>query len=102
VRARPQLRPGPDGVYGIALRSGKVLACFTLHELDTYSLKGGLAQGADREEWGPLLAPGAYRRVTTDAALPECTVGSGSAADAGQLVLRYDRVVVGVTGARLS
>ena len=60
VRARGVVRPGADGVFGLTLPGGKVLACFTLHELDTYSLRGGLAQDESRQ---PVGRPARPRRL---------------------------------------
>jgi hypothetical protein len=101
VRARGAVRTGADGVYGLVLPAGKVLSCFTFHELDRYSLAGGLAQDGLRQQWGALLAPGAYRSITVDAAQTECTVGTGANARAGAVWLRYDPLVVGTTGVPL-
>ena len=102
VRARGVVRPGADGVFGLALPGGKVLACFTLHELDTYSLRGGLAQDESRQQWGAQLAPGAYRTVTTDTAAPECAAGTGVGRAVPGLWLRYTPQLVGVTGTPLT
>jgi hypothetical protein len=101
VRARGVIRPGADGVFGLALPGGKVLACYTLHELDTYSLRGGLAQDESRQQWGAQLAPGGYRTVTTDTAEPECAAGAGVGRAVPGLWLRYTPQVVGVTGTPL-
>jgi hypothetical protein len=99
VRARGVVRPGADGVFGLALPGGKVLACFTLHELDTYSLPGGLAQNESRQQWGAQLAPGGYRTITVDTAEPECAAGTGVGSAVPGLWLRYTSQRVAVTGA---
>ncbi|HEY2787846.1 MAG TPA: hypothetical protein VGI72_00250 [Gaiellales bacterium] len=101
VRARGAVRPGADGVYGLTLPGGKVLACFTLHELDTYSLRGGLAQDESRRQWGAQLDPGAYRTITADTAEPECAAGAGIGRAVPGLWLRYTPQGVGVTGTPL-
>ena len=102
VRARGVVRPGSDGVFGLTLPGGRVLACFTLHELDTYSLRGGLAQDDSRRQWGWQLAPGGYRTVTTDTAAPECAAGTGVGPTVPHLWLQYTPQVVGVTGTPLT
>jgi hypothetical protein len=102
VRARGAVRPGADGAFGLTLPGGRVLACFTLHELDTYSLRGGLAQGDLRRQWGPELAPGGYRTITTDTAEPECAAGAGVGQAVPGLWLEYAPQVVGVTGTPLT
>ncbi len=98
VRARGVVRPAADGVYGLTLPGGKVLACFTLHELDTYSLAGGLAQDESRQQWGAQLAPGAYRTITVDTAEPECAAGTGVGRAVPGLWLQYTSQHVAVTG----
>jgi hypothetical protein len=102
VRARGAVRPGADGVYGLTLPGGKVLACFTLHELDTYSLRGGLAQDDSRQQWGAQLAPGAYGTITADTAEPECAAGTGVGRAVPGLWLQYTPERVGVTGTPLA
>jgi hypothetical protein len=102
VRARAVVRPGADGVFGLTLPGGKVLACFTLHELDTYSLRGGLAQDDSRRQWGAQLAPGAYRTITADTAEPECAAGTGVGRAVPGLWLQYTPQRVGVTGTPLA
>ncbi len=102
VRARGVVRPGADGVFGLSLPGGRVLSCFTLHELDTYSLRGGLAQGDLRRQWGPQLAPGGYRTITTDTAAPECAAGTGVGQAVPHLWLQYTPQVVAVTGTPLT
>jgi len=42
VRARAGLHVSADGVFGLTLPGGRVLACYTLHELDTYTIPGGI------------------------------------------------------------
>ncbi len=101
ARRRVALQPSVDGIFGLALPSGKVLSCFTLHDLDTYSLKSGLAQGATRSQWGASLPPGAYRSVTVNSANPTCVVGTGVGTKPGLLWMQYDSVVLNTTGVRL-
>jgi hypothetical protein len=102
VRARGVVRPVADGVFGLTLPGGKVLSCFTLHELDTYSLRGGLAQDESRQQWGAQLAPGAYRTITADTAAPECAAGTGAGRTVPHLWLQYTPQLVGVTGTPLA
>ncbi|MGZ4201272.1 MAG: hypothetical protein ACXVRH_04345 [Thermoleophilaceae bacterium] len=102
VRARGVVRPAADGVFGLTLPGGKVLACFTLHELDTYSLRGGLAQDDSRRQWGWQLAPGAYSTVTTDTGEPECAAGTGVGRTVPSLWLEYTPQLVAVTGTPLT
>jgi hypothetical protein len=102
VRARGVVRPGADGVFGLTLPGGRVLACFTLHELDTYSLRGGLAQDDSRQQWGAQLAPGAYGTITVDTAEPECAAGTGVGRAVPGLWLQYTPQHVGVTGTPLA
>jgi hypothetical protein len=98
VRARGVVRPAADGVFGLTLPRGRVLSCFTLHELDTYSLRGGLAQDDSRRQWGWQLAPGGYRTITADTAAPECAAGTGVGQTVPHLWLQYTPQLVGVTG----
>ena len=79
-----------------------MLACFTLHELDTYSLRGGLAQDDSRQQWGAQLAPGAYGTITVDTAEPECAAGTGVGRAVPGLWLQYTPQHVGVTGTPLA
>jgi hypothetical protein len=98
VRTRAKVRTTLDGVYGLVLPSGEYLSCFTLHLVATTSMKGGVQQDAGQEEWGKALAPGTYRNVTVDSAVPECMVGTGTGAVPGMLRLQYDTRVVSATG----
>jgi hypothetical protein len=102
VRSRALVRPRADGIFGLTLPSGRVLSCFTIHQLDTYSMPGGLAQNVARQQWGGLLAPGAYSSVRVDTAMPECTVGTGVGTKVGALWLRYDPQVVSTVGTPLT
>jgi hypothetical protein len=101
VRFRAALHLGTDGVYGLSLPGGRVLSCYTLHELDTYSLPGGLAQGESRQQWGQDLAPGAYRRIVADTDQPECAAGTGRGAATPTIWLQYTPQRVAVTGTPL-
>jgi hypothetical protein len=101
VRTRAAVEAAKDGVYGLSLSSGTVLSCFTLHVLGTTTLAGGLQQGAAQTQWSTLLAPGAYKSITVDAATPQCMVGSGVGTHPGKLRMQYDETIVGVTGVPL-
>ncbi|HXD68546.1 MAG TPA: hypothetical protein VN615_01690 [Gaiellales bacterium] len=101
IRARAGLRLGGDGVFGLTLPGGKVFACYTLHELDTYTLPGGLAQDESREQWGRQLAPGGYRSIVVDTDQPYCVAGSGRGAAVPPAWLEYSPQQVAVTGTRL-
>ena len=98
VRARAGLRVAADGVFGLTLPGGRVLACYTLHELDTYTIPGGLAQNDARQQWGPQLAPGGYRSIVVDSQQPYCAVGSGRGSAAPPVWLDYLQQRVAVTG----
>jgi hypothetical protein len=98
VRKRARVQTTLDGVYGLVLPSGEYLSCFTLHLLDTSTRKGGLQQDAGQDQYGPALAPGAYRSVTVDSAVPQCMVGTGTGAVPGMLRLQYDTRIVNTTG----
>lgn len=98
VRARAGLRVGADGVFGLALSGGRVLACYTLHELDTYTIPGGLAQNDARQQWGPQLAPGGYRSIVVDSEEPYCAAGTGRGSAVPHTWLDYLQQRVAVTG----
>ncbi len=98
VRARAGLRVGADGVFGLALSGGGVLACYTLHELDTYTIPGGLAQNDARQQWGPQLAPGGYRSIVVDSEEPYCAAGTGRGSAVPHTWLDYLQQRVAVTG----
>ena len=101
VRRRVSVQPRVDGIFGLALPSGKVLSCFTLHDLDTFSLKTGLAQGATRSQWGASLPTGTYRSITNNSANPTCVVGTGTGTNPGVVWMQYDSIVLNTTGIRL-
>ena len=101
VRIRSTIEGATDGVFGLSLSSGMVLSCFTLHELGTTTLAGGLLQGAAQRQWSQLLAPGTYRSITVDTATPQCMVGSGAGTPPGRVRMQYDDTIVAVTGVRL-
>ena len=101
IRARAALRPEADGVFGLTLPGGRVFACYTLHELDTYTLRGGLAQDAAREQWGRQLAPGGYRSIVVDTDQPYCVAGTGRGSTVPPTWLQYTPQRVAVTGTRL-
>jgi hypothetical protein len=100
IHTRFRVTPDKDGNYGLALPSGEVLSCFTLHSIDTYSLRSGLQQGPTRSQWGHLLAPGVYTSITTDAATPMCVAGKGVGNKVGVLRLNYERRILVTTGVR--
>lgn len=97
VYSRYAIKPAKDGIYGLALPSGRVLSCFAMHRTDTYSLQSGLLQGRARNQWGRLLRPGVYRSITIDNAAPMCVV-SQAGKSVGALEFKYDKRVVGTTG----
>jgi hypothetical protein len=100
VTSHDLLRPA-DGIYGLRLASGKEFVCFTVHQIDTYSMATGLAQNDARQQWGALLAPGAYRAIRVDNAESICDVGSRAGANPGSVWLQYQPQVVGTTGTPL-
>ena len=100
VHSRYELDPERDGIYGLALPSGKVLTCIGFHRIDTYSLRSGLQQGPARTQWGHLLPPGIYTSISVDNASPVCVVGRGVGETTGVLRLKYDERVIATTGVR--
>jgi hypothetical protein len=98
VRARAGLHVSADGVFGLTLPGGRVLACYTLHELDTYTIPGGLAQNDARQQWGPQLAPGGYRSIVVDSQEPYCAAGSGRGSTVPPYWLDYLQQRIAVTG----
>jgi hypothetical protein len=101
VVRHPTIEPTNDGVYGVSLGAGKLLSCFTLHDLATSTLSIGLAQGPEQVQWGPTLAPGTYRSVTVDTATPQCMVGTGSGSAPGTLRMQDDATQLTATGVKL-
>jgi hypothetical protein len=101
VVRRPTIEPGNDGVYGVALGAGKLLSCFTVHDLATSTLSIGLAQGPEQVQYGPTLAPGTYRSVTVDTATPQCMVGTGSGSAPGTLRMQDGATRLAATGVKL-
>jgi hypothetical protein len=103
VSNRITLNPTKDGIYGLALPSGEVLSCFTLHSIDTYTVSSGyLSQGRDQGEWGHKLAPGKYSKITYDTAEPACASGTGTGGSEVRFKFNYDRTTLGVTGVPVS
>ena len=100
IHARYALEPERDGVYGLALTSGKVLSCFAMHRIDTYSLQAGLLQGQARRQWGHALPPGIYKSITVDNAEPMCVVGRGVGKSVGVRQFKYDTRVIATSGVR--
>ena len=99
VRTTPQVRLADDGVYGLRLKDGDVLACYTFHTVDRYQIPGGyLRQSDGRDQFGPFLAPGTYRSITIDNGNAECEVGSGHTGAIGHAYLSYDPRVLATTG----
>jgi hypothetical protein len=99
IRSRYTLEP-TDGIYGLALPSGKILSCFTLHRIDTYSHPNGLVQSTARNQWGHQLAPGVYRSIRTDDAESLCRTGTGIGSSPGVAGFSYDSRTLTVTGVR--
>ena len=56
VHSQILVRPQSDGVFGAAIGPGLVLGCYTVHQVDTYSLASGISQDAGRRNWGPQPA----------------------------------------------
>ena len=99
VRTTPQVRLADDGVYGLSLKNGDVLACYTFHQVDRYQIPNGyLQQDAGRDQFGPFLAPGTYRSITIDNGNAECETGSGRSGAIGHAFLSYDQRVLATTG----
>lgn len=98
LHSRILVRPQADGVFGADLGKGLLLGCYTIHQVLRYSLDGGLSQDAGRHNWGPYLAPGAYRTITTDTAQSFCDLGDPTR---NVRVAQYDSQQIAATGARL-
>jgi hypothetical protein len=99
IHSRAALHAAKDGVYGLALPGGRVLSCFTSHQLDTYTNPAGvLQQGAARTQWDHRLLPGTYASITLDSAVPFCVVGAG--VPQRGLAWYYDERVFGISGVR--
>jgi hypothetical protein len=98
IHTRDAVAPARDGVYGLALPAQRVLSCFTLHTVETYSMAQGLLQDAARHGFSNLLAPGTYSSITFDSAIPQCVVGAESGTSPGTLRMQYDTQLVAVTG----
>ena len=101
IHTRYTLEAGKDGIYGLALPSGDVLSCFTLHGIDTYSFPSGLQQGPTQSQWGHLLPPGIYKSITADSAAPVCAAGNGVGDATGTFRFSYDQREITATGVRL-
>ena len=95
VHKVPQVRLADDGVYGVPLESGGVLACYVFHQVNHFELPGGyLQQGNEHRQWGSYLAPGTYRSITMDNGTVECKTGSGRQGTTGNGILSdYARVL---------
>jgi hypothetical protein len=102
LHSRAKVRPGSDGIFGLALPGGKVLSCFTVHDLATFSMKGVLARGNAWARWGTLIAQGSYKSITADYATPQCLTGSGVGSVPGAGRMAGDETVISVTGVRSS
>jgi hypothetical protein len=100
IHRRFAVEPGKDGIYGLTLLSDEVLSCFTLHNIETYSLQSGLQQGPSRSQWGHRLPPGIYTSITIDTAAPMCVAGRGVGKTVGVLRLNYEQRAVATTGVR--
>jgi hypothetical protein len=98
IHTHDAVEPAKDGVYGLSLPSQRVLSCFTLHTLETYSMAQGLQQDAARRGWSNLLAPGTYSSITFDSAVSQCVVGASAGTAPGTLRMQYDAQIVAVTG----
>jgi hypothetical protein len=101
VRTRPALNTARDGIYGLSLPGGKVLSCFTAHQVETYTIPGGvLRQNPSRSNWDQSIAPGDYSSIILDKAVPLCVVGSGIGSDPGVARWTYDERTFGAGASR--
>ena len=98
VHTTMAVRPS-EGLFGIDLRNGHVLGCYTVHEFDTYSIAGGLRQDSGQHNWGPKLAPGVYGKIITDTAHSVCDSGKQGGV---YRVAQYDLQQVSARGTRLT
>ncbi len=98
VHSQILVRPQSDGVFGADLGHGLLLGCYTVHQLDTYSLDSGISQDAGQHNWGPQLLPGAYRRILTDTAVSVCDVGKPAA---NTRIATYDSQQITASGTKL-
>jgi hypothetical protein len=89
-------KPAPAGELWTFGVWGEELVCSPMHQTTTWT--GPAGQDANRQKWGPDLAPGVYRSVTADILREACVLVPRAA---GQLVaFGADRVVIHLTGVR--
>jgi len=98
VHTQILVRPQSDGVFGADIGHGLLLGCYTVHQIDTYSMASGLSQDAGQHNWGPQLLPGAYSRIRTDTAVSVCDLGKPAA---NTRIAQYDSQQITATGSRL-
>jgi len=88
-------RPAPEGELWTFGVWGEELVCSPMHQTTTWT---GGHQDANRQKWGPDLAPGVYQTVTAEILREACMLVPRAA---GSLVaFGADRVVVRLTGTR--
>jgi hypothetical protein len=88
--------PAPAGEVWTFGVWNEELVCSPMHQTTTWT--GPAHQDANRQKWGPDLAPGVYRTVTADILREACVLVPRAS---GQLVaFGADRVVIHLTGVR--
>jgi hypothetical protein len=85
-------------VFGAVIGPGQLLGCYTVHQVDTYSLNSGISQDAGQHNWGPQLLPGAYDRIRTDTAASVCDLGKPTA---NTRIAQYDMQQITASGSKL-
>jgi uncharacterized protein DUF3592 len=91
-------KPAPAGELWTFGVWNEELVCSPMHQTTTWT--GPAGQDANRQKWGPDLAPGVYRTVTADILREACVLVPRAS---GQLVaFGADRVVIHLTGVRSS
>ena len=92
-------RPLPD-VFRLDRK--RLVACGAVRETNRATVpQGALQQDAARHGWGPWLAPGVYRSITTTGQEMFCILDHGPAAQPRYEVTgNYFSAVVGVKGSK--
>ncbi len=98
VRSRYALKPGRDGIYGLAL-PGRVLSCFAMHRVDTYSLQSGLLQ---THGISGVAGPARHHGASPSTRRADVRVRSRGRGKVGRLQFKYDKRVVGTTASESS
>jgi hypothetical protein len=79
VRIRREMHPVDAGIYGLALPAGKVLSCFTMHSVETYSLPAVCRRTRRARSGGMCSHPGSTRPSQSTMRFP-CARSAGASA----------------------